>query len=66
MYRILLVGNNAYVKECSNELDEHSDYYLSLFDENIAAFMDNSDIIVLVNDLDDFIEKFPDYNLIEC
>lgn len=66
MYRILLVGNNAYAKECSSELDECSDYYLSLFDENIAAFIDNNDIIVLVNDLDDFIEKFPNYDLIEC
>ena len=64
MYRILITrGNKAYAIECDSEFEEYSKYYDNLFDEIINVFMKGNDVIVLMDDLDDFEEYFPDYEL---
>lgn len=64
MYRILITrGNKAYAIECDSEFEEYSKYYDNLFDENINYFMEGNDVVILMNDLDDFEEYFPDYEL---
>lgn len=64
MYRVLLNrGGKAYAIECDKEFDIQSEWYDNLFDENIHEFVDNGDVIVLIDDIDDFDRYFPDYEL---
>lgn len=64
MYRILITrGNKAYAVECDSEFTGYSKYYDNTFDENINYFMEGNDVVVLMNDLDDFEEYFPDFEL---
>ena len=65
MYRILMTrGHIAYAVECDKEFDTRSEEgFDNLFDENIKTFMDYGDVIVLMEDTDDFDRYFPDYEL---
>ena len=64
MYRILFTrGTKAYAIECDKEFDIQSDWHDNLFDENIHEFVNNGDVIVLIDDIDDFDRFFPDYEL---
>ena len=64
MYRILLTrGHIAYAVECDNEFSEYGDIYDNVFDENIHNFVDNGDVIVLMEDLDEFDRFIKGYEL---
>jgi hypothetical protein len=64
MYRVLLTrGHKAYAVECSNEFNKEGDYYDNLFDENIREFVDNGDVVVLIDDLEDFDRYIKGYEL---
>ena len=64
MYRILLTrGRKAYAVECSNEFNEYGDMYDNVFDENIHEFVDNGDVIVLMEDIDEFDRFIKGYEL---
>ena len=41
----------------------YSKYYDNMFDENIRQFMRDGDVIVLLEDIEDFERYFPDYEL---
>ena len=57
-------GRRAYAVECDNEFDALSEEgFDNLFDENIKTFMDCGDVIVLMEDIDDFARYFPNYEL---
>lgn len=64
MYRVLLTrGHKAYAVECNSEFNKESDYYDNLFDENIREFVDNGDVVVLIDDLEDFDRYIKGYEL---
>ena len=64
MYRVLLTrGKKGYAIECLCEFDMYSKYYDNMFDENIRQFMRDGDVIVLLEDIEDFERYFPDYEL---
>lgn len=64
MYRILLTrGHKAYAVECDGEFNEYGDMYDNVFDENIHEFVDNGDVIVLMEDLTEFNRFIKDYEL---
>lgn len=64
MYRILLTrGHKAYAVECNNEFNKEGDYYDNLFDENIREFVDSGDVVVLIEDLEDFDKYIKGYEL---
>ncbi len=64
MYRILLTrGHKAYAVECNNEFNKEGDYYDNLFDENIREFVDSGDVVVLIEDLEDFDRYIKGYEL---
>ena len=64
MYRILLTrGHKAYAVECDDEFNEYGDVYDNVFDENIHEFVDNGDVIVLIDDLEDFDRYIKGYEL---
>ena len=64
MYRILFTrGIKAYAIECDVEFNLPSDWHDNLFDENIRQFMRDGDVIVLLEDIEDFERYFPDYEL---
>lgn len=65
MYRIFMTrGHRAYAVECDKEFDTQSEEgFDNLFDENIKTFMNYGDVIVLMEDTDDFDRYFPNYEL---
>ena len=65
MYRIFMThGHKAYAVECDKEFDTQSEEgFDNLFDENIKTFMDYGDVIVLMEDTDDFARYFPNYEI---
>lgn len=64
MYRILLTrGHKAYAVECNNEFDVEGDFYDNAFDENVRDFVDSGDVIVLMEDLDEFDRFIKGYEL---
>lgn len=64
MYRVLLTrGTKAYAIECDNEFNEYSSHYDNVFDENIHSFVNEGDVVVVLNDIDDFDTYLPDYEL---
>lgn len=64
MYRILLTrGHKAYAVECDDEFNEYGDIYDNVFDENIHSFVDNDDVVVIMNDLDEFERYIKGYEL---
>lgn len=64
MYRVLLTrGHKAYAVECDSEFNEYGDVYDNVFDENIHEFVDNGDVIVLMEDLDEFDRFIKGYEL---
>ena len=64
MYRILLTrGHKAYAVECNNEFNKEGDYYDNMFDENIREFVDSGDVVVLIEDLEDFDRYIKGYEL---
>lgn len=64
MYRILLTrGHKAYAVECNNEFNKEGDYYDNLFDENVREFVDSGDVVVLIEDLEDFDRYIKGYEL---
>ena len=64
MYRILLTrGHKAYAVECDGEFSEYGDMYDNVFDENIHEFVDNGDVVVLMEDLDEFDRFIKGYEL---
>ena len=65
MYRIFMTrGHKAYAVECDKEFDTQSEEgFDNLFDENIKTFMNYGDVIVLMEDTDDFARYFPNYEL---
>ena len=64
MYRILLTrGRKAYAIECDNEFNEYGDVYDNVFDENINSFVDNGDVVVIMNDIDEFERYIKGYEL---
>lgn len=64
MYRVLLTrGHKAYAVECNNEFNKEGDYYDNLFDENIREFVDSGDVVVLIEDLEDFDRYIKGYEL---
>ena len=64
MYRVLLTrGKKAYAIECGCEFYEDSDNYDNLFDENIHGFVDEGDVIVVLDDIDDFKTYLPNYEV---
>jgi hypothetical protein len=55
-------GHRAYAVECDKEFDTQSEEgFDNLFDENIKTFMNYGDVIVLMEDTDDFDRYFPNY-----
>lgn len=65
MYRILLTrGKDAYAVECDHEFDEESSWEDNMFCENIKEFTNSGDVLVLMDDLDDFETYFSDYTLL--
>ena len=64
MYRVLLTrGRKAYAIECVNEFNEYSSYHDNVFDENIHGFVNEGDVVVILDDIDDFNTYLPDYEL---
>lgn len=64
MYRVLLTrGHKAYAVECDNEFDKEGDYYDNMFDENVREFVDSGDVVVLIEDLEDFDRYIKGYEL---
>ena len=64
MYRVLLTrGHKAYAVECNNEFDKEGDYYDNMFDENIREFVDSGDVVVLIDDIEDFDRYIKGYEL---
>ena len=64
MYRILLTrGHKAYAIECSDEFNEYGDMYDNVFDENVREFVDSGDVVVLIDDLEDFDRYIKGYEL---
>lgn len=64
MYRVLLTrGKKAYAIECDNEFSEYSSYHDNVFDENIHCFVNEGDVVVILDDIDDFNTYLPDYEL---
>ncbi len=64
MYRVLLTrGKKAYAIECDSEFYEDSDNYDNLFDENIHGFVNEGDVIVVLDDIDDFKTYLPNYEV---
>lgn len=65
MYRILLTrGHKAYAVKCDNEFNIEGGYYHdNAFDENMHEFVDNGDVIVLMEDLDEFDRFIKGYEL---
>jgi hypothetical protein len=65
MYRIFMTrGHRAYAVECDREFDTQSEEGVdNLFDENIKTFINYGDVIVLMEDTDDFDRYFPNYEL---
>ena len=64
MYRVLLTrGKKAYAIECDNEFNEYSSYHDNVFDENIHSFINEGDVVVILDDIDDFNTYLPDYEL---
>ena len=64
MYRILLTrGHKAYAVECADEFNEYGDIYDNVFDENIHEFVDNGDVVVLMEDIDEFDRFIKGYEL---
>lgn len=65
MYRIFMTRRHtAHAVECDNEFDTRSEEgFDNLFDENIKTFMNYGDVIVLMDNTDDFARYFPNYEL---
>lgn len=64
MYRILLTrGHKAYAVKCDNEFNREADYYDNVFDENMHEFVDNGDVVVLIDDIEDFDRFIKGYEL---
>lgn len=64
MYRVLLTrGKKGYAIECLCEFSMYSNYYDNMFDENIRQFMRDNNVMVLLEDIEDFERYFPDYEL---
>lgn len=64
MYGILLTrGHKAYAVECDSEFSEYGDIYDNVFDENIHNFADNGDVVVIMNDIDEFERYIKGYEL---
>lgn len=64
MYRILLTrGHNAYAVKCDNEFDREGDFYDNVFDENMHEFVDNGDVVVLIDDIEEFDRFIKGYEL---
>lgn len=64
MYRILLTrGHKAYAVECDDEFNEYGDIYDNIFDENIREFVDNGDVVVLIDNIEDFDRYIKGYEL---
>ena len=64
MYRVLLTrGHNAYAVKCDNEFDMEGDFYDNAFDENMHEFVDNGDVVVLIDDIEDFDRYIKGYEL---
>lgn len=65
MYRIFMTrGQRAYAVECDEEFDARSEEgFDNLFDEYIKTFMNYGDVIVLMDNTDDFARYFPNYEL---
>lgn len=64
MYRVLLTrGHDAYAVKCDNEFDKEGHYYDNLFDENMHEFVDSGDVVVLIDDLEDFDRYIKGYEL---
>ena len=64
MYRVLLTrGHKAYAVECNDEFNKEGDYYDNLFDENIREFVGSGDVVVLIEDLEDFDRYIKGYEL---
>ena len=65
MYRVLLTrGHNAYAVKCDNEFNEEGNYYNdNRFDENVREFVDSGDVVVLIDDLEDFDRYIKGYEL---
>ena len=64
MYRVLLTrGHQAYAVKCDNEFDKEGYYCANLFDENVREFVDSGDVVVLIDDLEDFDRYIKGYEL---
>ena len=64
MYRILLTrGHKAYAVNCDEEFHKASFEYDNLFDENVNYLVGDGDVVVLIEDIEDFDRFFPNYEL---
>ena len=65
MYRIFMTrGQIAYAVECDEEFDARSEEgFDNLFDDHIKTFMNYGDVIVLMDNTDDFARYFPHSDL---